>query len=418
MGNCGTPPAYVGAMDECVVDWSGVPTERVEALLVSWAARESAAKAQFLAALAVFVERRGWEGWECVSPAQWLSWKCGLGRVAASEHVRAAVVLRGLPAVHAALAEGRITWSKVREITRVATPESEVSWLDLALAGTAAHVERTVRAFRRSSPTDVAAQQTDRRLWSTVADDGSVVISVKLPAEIGAAVYDGLRAATMPERGVSFGARMADRFVEIATGGAPIEPEVVIHVDAPVMEGGDGVCATAGGVPIAPEVMAMALCVGFVQMVVHNGREVVAVSHRRRFASALQRRFIEARSQVCEVDGCDDDGAFDVHHVHHRGRGGPTEVHNLRRVCKRHHRLIHLHHLRVTIGDDGRLVLHHANGRPVDRPIDRLTLPLVEPVGTPIPAWSGEPLDLDLALWCLFNNPTISRRKHATAGVA
>ena len=105
---------------------------------------------------------RAWELWECVSPSQWLSWKCGLGRVAASEHIRAAIARTRLPAVHQALREGHITWSKVREITRVATRESEPDWLELALAGTANHIERVVRAFRRVTPADVEQQHADR----------------------------------------------------------------------------------------------------------------------------------------------------------------------------------------------------------------------------------------------------------------
>ena len=101
-----------------------MPSERLEAELVTWAARESAIKATFLAALAEFVRRRGWEPWECVSAAQWLSWKCALGRVAASEHVRVAAALEPLPGIHATLADGTLTWSKVRAMTRVATPLS------------------------------------------------------------------------------------------------------------------------------------------------------------------------------------------------------------------------------------------------------------------------------------------------------
>ena len=44
---------------------------------------------------------------------------------------------------------GKVSYSKVRAVTRVATPENEQTLLDVALAGTAAHVERTARAWRR-----------------------------------------------------------------------------------------------------------------------------------------------------------------------------------------------------------------------------------------------------------------------------
>ena len=372
-------------------------------------------KAELLAALALFVERRAWERWECLSPVQWLSWKCGLGRVAASEHVRVAMALTRLPAVHKALREGRISWSKLREITRVATPDSEPDWLELALAGTANHVERVVRAFRRVTPAQVEQQHADRRLWVTVDDDGSTVLHVKLPTELGSGIYTAIRSTTEPERGVPLSARMADRFVEAVTGGATIVPEVIIHADASVFEGGDGVCATAGGHALAPEMAPRACCVGVVQWVVHEGREVVAVSKRRRFASPAQRRAAEARAQCCEVDGCEDDGRnFELHHVHHRAHDGATELANLRRLCPGHHRRIHLHRLRVEAGEDGRLRLLRPDGTPVDHRIPRLLVREAAPIGSPVPAWTGEKLDMDLALHCLFNNP-VSRRKQAAA---
>ena len=44
---------------------------------------------------------------------------------------------------------GEISYAKVRALTRVATPANEARLLDVAYTGTAAHVERVVRAWRR-----------------------------------------------------------------------------------------------------------------------------------------------------------------------------------------------------------------------------------------------------------------------------
>jgi hypothetical protein len=41
---------------------------------------------------------------------------------------------------------GAISYAKVRALTRVATPDNEAALLDFAQAGTAAQVERLVRA--------------------------------------------------------------------------------------------------------------------------------------------------------------------------------------------------------------------------------------------------------------------------------
>jgi hypothetical protein len=82
------------------------------------------------------------------SCAQWLSWKCGVGPVAARERVRVAHALRELPSVADAMRRGTISYSKVRAITRVATPATESFFLSVADNGTAHHVEQVVRQYR------------------------------------------------------------------------------------------------------------------------------------------------------------------------------------------------------------------------------------------------------------------------------
>lgn len=395
---------------------SQVSIEEIESQLVSWSARESAVKAELLGVLAEWMARRGWERWGCTSPQQWLSWKCGLGRVAASVHIRVAMALTGLPAIAAALADGRITWSKVRAITRVATPASEQEWLTFALAGTAEHVDRLVRSFRRITPADAEHQHTDRRFWTTQDDDGSTVLHAKLPTEIGAAIATGLRASVKPERGVPLAARMADRFVEAVTGGATIEPDLTIHVDAAVLDGEPGVCATASGYAVAPEVALQAVCGGSVRWAIHDGHEVVAVSRERRFGTAMQRRAAQARSRTCELDGCDDDGEdFDLHHVVPDAHGGRATHRNMRRLCKPHHRLVHLRGWRVQVLANGRVGFVDRDGRPVDHRIPTFAVRERPPAGTPVPAWCGEPLDVNLALDALFSNVAALARARIAA---
>jgi hypothetical protein len=54
-----------------------------------------------------------------------------------------------LPRPAQALARGELSYAKVRALTRVATPETEERLLGVGRAGTAEHVERIVRAWRR-----------------------------------------------------------------------------------------------------------------------------------------------------------------------------------------------------------------------------------------------------------------------------
>src|SRR4051812_41170432 len=64
------------------------------------------------------------------------------------DKLRVAGALKGLPQLAQALREGAATWSSVRELTRVATPETERAWLGAASGQTAHQVERLVSGHR------------------------------------------------------------------------------------------------------------------------------------------------------------------------------------------------------------------------------------------------------------------------------
>jgi hypothetical protein len=111
------------------------------------AAHLEAATARLLDLIREFDARSGW-GNGFRSCAEWLTWRIGLAPGAAREHVRVARALGSLPRLAAVLARGELSYSKVRALTRVATPETEERLLEVGRAGTAAHVERIVRAWR------------------------------------------------------------------------------------------------------------------------------------------------------------------------------------------------------------------------------------------------------------------------------
>jgi hypothetical protein len=107
-----------------------------------------AATARLLALIREFDARGGWNnGFR--SCADWLAWRVGLDLGAARERVRVARALETLPRLAEALARRELSYAKVRALTRVATPETEARLLTVGRAGTAAHVERIVRGWRR-----------------------------------------------------------------------------------------------------------------------------------------------------------------------------------------------------------------------------------------------------------------------------
>ena len=118
-----------------------------------------AATARLLDLIREFDARSGWNnGFR--SCAAWLNWRVGLDMGAARERVRVARALGSLPLLAHALAHGELSYAKVRALTRVATPETEEQLLAVGRAGTADHVERIIRGWRRM---DAKAEAADNR---------------------------------------------------------------------------------------------------------------------------------------------------------------------------------------------------------------------------------------------------------------
>lgn len=92
--------------------------------------------------------RKGYEAWGCHNVVQWLGWHCGLETRAARERVRVARCLEVLPAISEQFSLGKISYSKTRALTRIATPKNETDLLMISEYATASQVERVVRSYR------------------------------------------------------------------------------------------------------------------------------------------------------------------------------------------------------------------------------------------------------------------------------
>jgi hypothetical protein len=120
-----------------------------------------AATARLLDLIREFDAREGWNsGFR--SCAHWLSWRVGLDLGAARQRVRVARALGTLPRLAEALAHGELSYAKVRALTRIATPETEERLLKFGRTGTADHVERLVRGWRRVDRIAEACETAER----------------------------------------------------------------------------------------------------------------------------------------------------------------------------------------------------------------------------------------------------------------
>jgi hypothetical protein len=376
------------------------------------------------------------------SCAHWLNWKCGIDLGAAREKVRVARALETLPAIRETFRRGELSYSKVRAMTRVATPDNETYLLMIAQHGTAAHVEQAVRAYRRVGRIEAAERANaahERRScrWH-YDDDGMLVLEARLPAEAGAQVVEAL-AAAMDDlddagndvsaatsepgyaRGEAIGARRADGLAHLAgqflvhgargANGAG-RFQVVLHVDQAALRGDDehGRCAIAHGPDVAPDTARRIACdAALVALREGPQGQPLDVGRRTRSVPAAMRRALESRDRGCRFPGCTCRRYVDAHHVEHWADGGRTSSDNLVLLCRRHHRLVHEGGFRVEHDGEGGLVFYTPQGAvipDVPRPVPA-TAWLPEQVAahgirvsaeTPVPAWQGERMDLAMVM--------------------
>jgi hypothetical protein len=173
-------------------------TDEIEEEIAELCIHIDAATYRLLRAIAEFDRREAW-GWGFQSTAHWLTWRVGIDLVTAREKVRVARALDRLPRISDTFRQGKVSYSKVRAMTRIATPENEGYLLYIAENGTASDVETLVRAYRRATRgEDVAEarrQGEERYLDMYTDDDGMVVIRGRVPQEVAALLEKALDAA-------------------------------------------------------------------------------------------------------------------------------------------------------------------------------------------------------------------------------
>lgn len=447
-------------------DDTDVLGERIAAL----AARLHAATYELLLLLRQFDAASGWNN-GFLSCAHWLHWRTGIDLGAAREKVRVARALPTLPRLSARMRRGELSYAKVRALTRVATPENERALVNFALAGTAAQVERFVRAWRRAD--DAAAAQLEvsrhlqRSLSTWVDADGMVVIRGRLTPELGAVVQRALEAAAdrlcQDTQGVSPGPSVVDevtpaqrradalgRLAEVAlsadldAGTAGERYQVVVHVDAVAQtaakaRGGDGrrvvnagesaaacvdISGTAGGtvelnqgpVHVSAETSRRVACDASVVVMGQAADGPMPDGGRRtRTIPPSIRRALVARDATCQFPGCTS-RRCDAHHVEHWADGGATRLDNLVRLCRRHHRAVHEGGFEVRGTAETGWRFHAPDGRVVPRApsscVDAaLDAQLADVDAASIPVWDGTRFDLVWAMDVLYRPPS----NHASA---
>jgi hypothetical protein len=308
-------------------------------------------------------------------------------------------------------------------------------------AGTADHVERIVRGWRRvdriAEAREAKRQHASRALHVYQDEDGMVTVRGRLAPEVGALLMHALAAArealyqrrrvldgdvsaetpTMPQQQADALALLAETALHHGIdAGAPGERyQVVVHVDAAVLADSDqpGQSVIEGGLRV-PAGTSQRLACDASRVVMQHGHDgrVVEVAARTRTIPPALRRALHHRDRGCRFPGC---GARfgQGHHIRHWANGGPTTLSNLALLCRRHHRTVHEEGYQLDRQPDGELRFRRPDGRllPEVPPPPELHGDPVDDIRTrhgadglhlhartALPGWLGEHLDVGWAI--------------------
>ena len=384
-----------GALDPpvCVSGQRALPTEpdTIAKRLRTLGREVASTMADQLELLVRFDEQQGWQASGSRHCVAWIDLELGISRKLGWEYLRAGRRLRDLPITRSQFRSGSLGWSKVRLISRVATPETEALLCHAALDASVSELERLCKEYRwQEEQADAEGGEKARALsqfrarsfsWDT-ASNGNTNIRISLPPEVARAFLNSVEHSLgqLEESGgtlegsaeqVTMRQRRADAAVLMAetslqSAGRDIATsdryQVIVTVDA--TECGHGSApesaqqadqnphqnphrnpgkrpTVAGAGPIARETARRLACDCSVSTLTLGGGEPIDIGRKSRLWPPAMARAIKTRDQHCQYPGCSISRHLQIHHLQHWADGGSTCVDNGVCLCTRHHTLVH-----------------------------------------------------------------------------
>ena len=272
----------------------------------------------------------------------------GYGPRVTEEKLRVAEALQRLPVLTAALAAGDLSWSAVRELTRVAVGETERDWLTAARSRTVREVERLVSGRRPGdTPGDPARPEARRHTLRFDVAAETLAIFREAMAKLrrdSAGPLDDDAALLLMARAVPGGPTDAGR------ANYQIAMTVCERCGAGTQQGkGEAIAVEAGIVEMA-ECDAQHL---------HEGERATQT-----IPPATRRAVMRRDGGRCQVPGCCNAVFVDIHHVRPRAAGGDHDPELLLVLCGAHHRALHRGRFTIEGRASTGFIFCHADGSP------------------------------------------------------
>lgn len=292
--------------------------------VVDVGARWSVAQRELVQAIGALDASGEWALDGAATCAHWVASALEVEVSTAREWLRVGRRLEVLPVIDRGFASGRLSYSKVRGLTRLATPENEAELCDVAERVPAGRLNFELAAWlaRHETPEQTEARQLDARyLCIRTHPDGMVAGWFRLPPAEGGLISSAVDSEVVlrshsgasadasdgaPSKWPSNAQQRADALVALVTGGgAGVTTEIVLHVR------GDG-CTLDDGTPIAETVVERIAPESFLRVLIHDAeRRPINASGRHRYPTDRQRRVVHERDRHCPC------GATEFLQYHH-----------------------------------------------------------------------------------------------------
>jgi len=320
------------------------------------------------------------EGWKCNGSkhcAAWMNAEIGISVQTGWEYLRVGRKLRTLTTLRALFRVGKVSWSKVRLISRVADETNERILCHAALDASVSDIKTLCEGYRwnedgsedgtdSDSENEQAMQQwLSRSLSWKEASNGNTKIQITLPPEMAQAflnsVEQSINQLDTTSNGIS--QRRADAAVLMAEKSLQSEEreiatadryQVVVSVDAEELKNTDVKVNTPrkphtpekratvqNTGPIAKETARRIACDCSISVNHKENGQPVNIGRKSRIWPTAMARAIKDRDQVCVWPGCIQSRHLHIHHIKHWADGGETSINNGACLCSHHHTLVH-----------------------------------------------------------------------------
>jgi hypothetical protein len=305
------------------------------------------------------------------SEASWLAEATRTSVPEAVAPITTAQRLAELPTTAEALMSGAISPTEAKAVAAAASADPTTEAELLASVGTmtvstlCSAARHMANAAHERDPEHRQKVHSNRFLRFWRDDEGMCRFSGGVTPDAGleilsavrsraAHVADEARRAQLPEE--SQAAYDADALVALAIGderratfhgpegGQSRRSQVVYHVSLGALQRGsleDGeICEVPGVGPVPLKVVEDVVGDATARLLIRDGVDVRSVCHLGRTVPAHLETALEGRDRTCVVPGCTVALGLEIDHWQiPYSKGGPTELWNLARICKFHHRL-------------------------------------------------------------------------------